>query len=292
MMEKASHTHLVVLAFLLLLQTPSGWPRPMSSDLNCSISSKPHPEFQSANWSRWWIAVHAEVVRTTSKLNHHPFFLPHASEITHFIDAPIFVMNRADRPDRRKATKNLLAAVGFTNVSFPTTIMWHDINVRSLEASGKLHRGFKKIYADHAAARPGYLPYIANALSQLETMQKAVKQKLPLIGIFEDDLVAGSSLSNTNCRIRKALEELPPSADMLYLQVCYEPCRNMTAVHNRPSILRLRSPACTGAIFYTLQGAEKILKLALPVWDFIDRMLPDLIAEGSVEVSDLRACLP
>jgi hypothetical protein len=258
-----------------------------SQNLDCDISSVPHPLFERSTWNYWWAAVTAEAVRTTSRLNEaRDMEKPTPAEYPlPAIELPIFVMNRSDRPDRKEAISRLLARVGFTNVSFPKTIMWHDIHVRSLENSGKLHRSFRRFYSEYESSRPGYLPFIANALSQMYTIQAAVDSKLPLFGIFEDDLVQGSSLARTNCRIRRALDQLPSNADMLYLEVCHENCDDSNPVPGATSLLRLSKPQCTGAIIYTLHGAEKVLKLAMPVWDFIDRMYGNVVLDAALVVS-------
>jgi hypothetical protein len=276
---------LVTIASLMAM-LPPGLPQDAKNS-GCAVSSKPHFPHQKETVARWWGAVHAEAVRTTIQLNHDESIganIYKTSENIAPIDIPIFVMNRADRPDRREASAKLLSAVGFKNVSFPATIMWYEVDEHHLEQSGLLHRNFTQIYAHLASTSPGFLPYIANAISQLETIKEAVAHNLPAFGIFEDDLVQGSSLANTNCRIHKALKDLPSTADMLSLQICYEHCGKMTYSADTPHILKLFAPACTGAIFYTLAGAKKILDLFVPVWDFIDRMFPIVMEEGALEV--------
>jgi hypothetical protein len=272
-----------VFFFLLLISATCRAAK--DDDADCSVSSSPLPVFEGTQWGSWWNAVTAEAVRTTCRLNDGgDYLLDAAAEDPHPLEIPVFVMNRADRPDRRKAIGSLLSRVGFTNISFPETVLWHDIDVQLLENSGKLHRSFKRYYSQFGESKPGYLPFIANAISQLETIEKAIAGELPLFAIMEDDLFAGSSLANTNCRIRKALKDLPASADMLYLEVCHELCSYVATCPETKHLLRLHKPQCTGAVIYTLKGARKVLRHASPVWDFIDRMYGYIVQDQALEV--------
>jgi len=257
-----------------------------TNSLDCSVSSKKFSDFDSNKWNNWWTEVMAEGVRTVHRLNNcGDLPIEEASDAKlEPIDVPIFVMNRRDRPDRRSAVATLLHRVGFTNVSFPPTIMWHDIDVASLLSGGGIHKNLTNSYLEYSHVKPGYLPYIANALSQLETIERAVARELPLFGIFEDDLIQASSLGNTNCRIRRALNDLPPSADMLYLDLCHENCAKMSRCYHTRFLLKLSEPHCTGAIIYTLAGARRVLSLASPPWNFIDRMYPALIKDSKLSV--------
>ncbi len=127
--------------------------------------------------------------------------------------------------------------------------------------------------------------------SHLELLQSAVDQNLELFGLFEDDIVLASTPEETNCRIALAVSQLPPTADMMYLEVCYEWCHGLEQLgHYQPNLLVSRAPSCTAAIVYTLKGARALLKAAMPIWDGIDKMLSELVLRGELEVC-VRVCL-
>ena len=77
--------------------------------------------------------------------------------------------------------------------------------------------------------------------------------------------------------IPKHKSNLPPTADMVYLEWCYEACSNIWYNQNYPSLGRAVEPSCSAAILFTVQGARKVADLCLPIFDVIDRMYPILI---------------
>eukprot|EP00960_Hanusia_phi_P011272 329611-Hanusia_phi.AAC.1 len=90
-------------------------------------------------------------------------------------------------------------------------------------------------------------------------------------------------ISSLNHRIKAALDELPSSADMLYLEYCYERCALHCSVSSYVHISRAYRPRCTGAVLFTAKGARKVLHLCKPVFGAIDNMLPILIERGHLE---------
>lgn len=130
------------------------------------------------------------------------------------------------------------------------------------------------------------LPYtVASTMTMLAWMKKALDLGLAMFGIFEDDLVPGMSPLATNSMIVGALRELPPTADLLYLEMIMESCTHMSTVPGAPHLLRVHSPLGTGAIIYTAKGAKKVLQRTLPAFfPSMDNMLAHLIAGGLLEV--------
>jgi hypothetical protein len=201
------------------------------------------------------------------------------------VDIPILVANLPDKKQRRARTEDVLSAVGFTSVSFPTVLGLSDVR------AGVLPLGF---LSEYVVAHPGgvsrevpeiRLPYIANTMTMLSWIKKALDLGLAMFGIFEDDLVPGMSPLATNSMIVGALRELPQTADLLYLEICMEMCTNMSAVPGAPHLLRAHKPLCTGAIIYTAKGARRVLERALPAFHpAMDVMLSILIASGHLEV--------
>jgi hypothetical protein len=88
--------------------------------------------------------------------------------------------------------------------------------------------------------------------------------------------------------------QVPVTADMLYLEFCFETCQQLRYSHrhsNRhsdrycatPLLARAYAPSCSAAILFTAKGAARIAELTLPVFDVIDRMYQSLIVSGLVE---------
>jgi hypothetical protein len=175
--------------------------------------------------------------------------------------------------------------VGFTSVSFPTVLGLSEVR------AGVLPQGFLPGYVVANLGRVSrelpeiHLPYIANTMTMLSWMKKALDSGLAKFGIFEDDLVPGMGPLATNSMIAGALRELPPTADLLYLEFCLETCTDVSAVPGAPHLLRAHKPLGTGAIIYTAKGAQRVLEQTLPAFfPAMDNMLSILIANGHLEV--------
>jgi len=208
------------------------------------------------------------------------------------IDIPIIVSNLPDRKQRRAGIEDVLSAVGFTSVSFPKVLGLNEVR------AGVLPKNF---LSEYITAYPGFLsdhvvphqdlpdilsPYIANTMTMLSWMKKALDLRLTMFGIFEDDLVPGMSPLATNSMIVGALRELPPTADLLYLEFVLEKCTNMSSVPGAPHLLRAHRPVGTGAIIYTAKGARKVLEQTMPAFfPALDSMLSHLIENGHLEVT-------
>jgi hypothetical protein len=230
-------------------------------------------------WNEWIFSAYAEAVHTTAALNAGQVY--GRSDVK--IDIPIFVMNIFHRPDRRESASKHLANLGFTNVSFPPTISWRDLRVDDLVADKMVDwNAFKRSHPHQNDTQ--LLQWISNAYCQLLAIEQAVLADLPLFGIFEDDLVpARRSASDVTAAILRAVEQLPPTADMLYLEACHESCGMLAYSPARPALARARHPSCAAAVLFTRRGARRALGGALPVWDVIDVMYPSLIERGALE---------
>ena len=219
--------------------------------------------------------------QTTSELNSGAKF---SLKDIRAIDIPILVVNLPNRLDRKAHTKDLLAAVGFTTVSFPQTLLLNAEGDNMMHNGGWIAESFKEEFSEFAEKRSGHIPDIASTLTMLLLMRKALDLGLTQFGIFEDDLMIGLSPLETNTVIRRALLELPATADLLYLEACYGDCENWKTVPGAPHLLQIRSSSCTGAIIYTAKGAVNVLENAMPVYDWLGKMLPDLVSKGKLEV--------
>ena len=72
----------------------------------------------------------------------------------------------------------------------------------------------------------GSMMYIANALDHLSHIGAAGNDMHPLI-VLEDDLLAAGGGEEMAASLQAALRELPASADMLYLEFCFETCQQV-----------------------------------------------------------------
>mmetsp|Transcript_7342 Transcript_7342/g.22447 ORF Transcript_7342/g.22447 Transcript_7342/m.22447 type:complete len:280 (+) Transcript_7342:141-980(+) len=91
----------------------------------------------------------------------------------------------------------------------------------------------------------------------------------------------GASANTVLLRIAQALLELPPSADMLYLEYCFEACSKMEFLS--PVIARAFSPASTASIIFTQRGARRALALIERNFLPLDNMYAELISHGDLE---------
>ena len=102
----------------------------------------------------------------------------------------------------------------------------------------------------------GYLRYTANAVSQVQRIRATAAAKERII-IIEYDLMLGASVQAIQDIICSslALKNLPPSADMIYLEYCHEKCDELAyndhQSESRPGgsaiMLRCCSVHCQGS---------------------------------------------
>ncbi len=60
------------------------------------------------------------------------------------------------------------------------------------------------------------------ARARIETIRRGAAAGHPFFAVFEDDLAPGAAPAAVRAAIRAALEQLPASADVLYLEACLE----------------------------------------------------------------------
>jgi GR25 family glycosyltransferase involved in LPS biosynthesis len=193
-------------------------------------------------------------------------------------DLPVFVMNLAHRSDRRASMQKHLRDIGLTRVVFPPTKYAKNVSADDRRAWETLLDKSCTLRAD----KEEHTPYITNALDHIKTLQAAVAAGHDRFAIFEDDLVPAAGLEETRKRVRQALDELPPDADMLYLEYCNENCSGVRYSRRRPHLLRSHSPCASAAIVFTRKGALKILANCRPIWASIDGMYRALIMSGEL----------
>ena len=107
---------------------------------------------------------------------------------------------------------------GFRNVSsFPMIPALDSGKVKLLVESGQMHRcAMRRFGANGMKAAGGA---IAKAMSNHRLFEElaADSEGPEFVGIFEDDLLLTSEAHEVKQRIRDALKQLPPSADVLWV---------------------------------------------------------------------------
>jgi hypothetical protein len=184
-----------------------------------------HGDLPTKQLCVWLCFTWQNQIRTTRELNKRGLAsLEHVPEKLS-LDFPVFVTNLAHRSDRRENTAKVLSAVGFTNFTFVHGPSWRDLDIVALQRQGKLNMWMLETIYGPIHMNRNVLPYIANTLTQLEIMQRAVDDNMELFGIFEDDLMPATTAEQTNCRITSAISQLPLTAGVdPYMCVCVCVC--------------------------------------------------------------------
>ncbi len=198
-------------------------------------------------------------------------------------DIPVAVMSQSHEHKRRESTSRLLREMGFRNVTFPATMKWSEMSVEQMTADGILSTSlFRRMEERNDTNREGYIKYAANALSQIRRIRAAAAANEPVI-IMEDDLMAGGASQIVRDHLCRSLSDLPATADMVYLEHCFESCIDLMYNPRYPNLAKAVHPACGVAMYFTTKGARRAADLCWPVFDVIDRMYPALIRTERLE---------
>ena len=217
-------------------------------------------------------------------------------------ELPIALVNL--RADRRNASLSLLHQIGLTNIAIPPLSVAEDLDISYLEERGRLQGKMqRRIWEGDASARV----YLARAVDQLYLLADFLEQGHDMFAIFEDDLwlapdamaeklaeEAGGgwrqtmeteralSAAGALSKIRTALDVLPATADMLYLEVCGEKCEELRYSPGG-QLVRAEMPFCSAAIIHTRRGAINQLESMATIFDGLDLMYAQLVGEGKLE---------
>ena len=198
------------------------------------------------------------------------------------LDFPVFVLSLERRPDRRDYILAALRRLGFTNVTLVPATPASDAAVAARVAAGDVAPAALAAVRAHFGPA-AVAPYVTNALDRFDLIARASAAGYPLFAVFEDDVVPGACPAETGRRVAAALRELPPAADLLYLEACWEACGRLRYSARRPRLARAAAPACYAATVLTARGAARVAALARPVTDGGDLMLAALVARGLLE---------
>lgn len=170
------------------------------------------------------------------------------------LDIPIKVLSI--RSDRRQYMEQMLSYVGFLNVSFPPPLHRSEMNIDHLLKEKRISPNFMR-------EGKWTLGQIANTVDHIRFLESH-DEHAPFVGIFEDDIVPAVSLSDVVPFIKRTLAALPQSADALYLEMCYERCKDTLPVGDVPYLRRSRHPACAASIIFTKKGRRRVIAAGRP----------------------------
>jgi hypothetical protein len=153
-------------------------------------------EFNHLKWRDWQsdaLAQGARFIFNIHEEQEKTDFDPicQTSSGAHDFNFPAYVMNLAHRLDRQSHTRRLLASLGFSNVSFPTSTPAQHIDIDALVSNGTIL--YSAVAAIARFSGPGAVaPYIAAVLDRVEALRRGIATGSPLFAIFEDDLTIGA----------------------------------------------------------------------------------------------------
>ena len=247
------------------------------------------------NWHWWMMMFYQQVSRQASLAGASSgVSVPaqrdgeerHVADLDVMRDMPIFISNMPHDSDRLSHMRTLLGqTLSFRNVSsFPMIPALDSGKVKLLVESGQMHRcAMRRFGANGMKAAGGA---IAKAMSNHRLFEElaADSEGPEFVGIFEDDLLLTSEAHEVKQRIRDALKQLPPSADMLYLEVSWESCKDIRFNHEHPAIVRAARPSGGAAHVWTRKGILKMLQvIGQQPWHWYDLMCTHAISAALLE---------
>jgi hypothetical protein len=198
-------------------------------------------------------------------------------------DTPVVIMTHTAADSARVVrTRELLRAIGFRNISVPPSYDWSEIDMEALLARRVVSRSlWQRLHRRADTDRIGMLRYAALTLSQAEQVRRAGRAGAPLL-MVEDDLLPAGPVALVRDRVCRSLGRVPPGAEMVQLEFCFESCSRVGYSREYPLLARADMPSCSAAIFFSAAGARHVADLIFPIFDVIDRMYPALIHMGWV----------
>jgi hypothetical protein len=203
----------------------------------------------------------------------------------------VAVMNQPDaNADRLRHMQALTHDMGWLHVSFPRTAKWSDLNLQHLVESGVVSPLLQTRFDEYREGidQKGQMMYVANAMDQVSQVRAAAEKGQAVI-VLEDDLLLSDSVSATRETLARVFDEIPDTADVVYLEFCFETCDQLRyrpgAYPTRAAsrLARAYAPSCSAAVLFTAKGARKVGSLAWPIFDVIDRMYQYLVVTDLVE---------
>ena len=193
------------------------------------------------------------------------------------IDFPVILLSDPSTSERANSAVTFLESCGFSDVRFvhPFTRAG-DIDLQQLMANGAIDdAGLMQL---QWSAKENWLLSLSVILNHMAAIRLGIESGSPYFGVFEDDLMLGCGVEAARAKLLDAILELPPDADMLYLEYCLETCSRLSFRAHRRRIVPAHRPLCCAAVVFTAAGARRALARMVPAFDGIDYIYSDLIA--------------
>jgi hypothetical protein len=159
------------------------------------------------------------------------------------------------------------------------------VDLAALERRGLLSPHYKHHQGDVESKKR----YVAHALDYRAALEAAhAHASTAWVGIFEDHLILTTSPAAASQRIRAAMRQLPPSADALYLEWCWDTCNAARFHPELPDISLPHEPFCSAAILYSKTGAAKLIQQLVPVYTSVDNMISTACKARALRCFKLR----
>jgi len=200
------------------------------------------------------------------------------------LDIDVFLLNHV-RDARRAWVHKVIRATGFQRIESPNTTDADSLDMAALEKNGLLSPAWAHYDEDLITKKR----YVAHALDYRAALQAAqARPTSRWVGIFEDDLILTVAPSIASARISAALQQLPPDADALYLEWCWDTCKaaQFHAAYSDVSVPY--EPFCSAAILYTRAGLGKLIPQLAPVYTTIDDMITGACKAKALNCFKLR----
>ena len=169
--------------------------------------------------------------------------------INELYNAPCFIINMDKCPDRMKLTTERVTNAGFKDIR-----RWRAVDAaeKGALAAGWQRHGSPKFWEGDVEFTTTFPGKQGCMLSWLDLLKHIIDNKIPLVTIFEDDVLFHK---NWAILAPKYYEATPKDFDYLYLGGQFDaPC--FYAIDRVPTF-------CTHALVFTLAGATKIYNLLL-----------------------------
>jgi hypothetical protein len=208
-----------------------------------------------------------------------------ADECSLTIAIPLFLLSDPERTDKRENSLRLLRSAGFYgNISFLPFTEASTVDIQQLIRDEVIDQAaIDRMLTSGWIGKRALTSYIANAIDNLAAVRSGADSGFELFGIFEDDLMLAGSPETIRMRLTHALQNFPPTADMLYLEACHETCSERKFSYHYPLWARTTGPSCNAAIIFTKKGARRISLICRSIFWGSDNMYASMIRAGLLE---------
>jgi hypothetical protein len=200
------------------------------------------------------------------------------------LDIPAFVVSDPASKEKRAQTEHVLGSAGFREIHFVPFVGAHEVNVTDMILKGQISSESVEVISDSEWVGPHRLHQVLSLIrNHVEALSMGVQGNYRMFGVFEDDLMLVAAPHDVSERIAAAVDELPGSADTLYLEYCFETCSENQFELGYRHIAKATRPQCAAAILFTQQGGKKALRMINSKFLALDNMYGELIRHGLLE---------